>query len=185
MTQDEEEFDPELVDVSVRIEREGQDGYNALRSLWVEITYDDDDADGPKPIGGMNGWITLNPDSPDLADAGDCVGHDAMVLTAAAAAISQKHSRYWLGLLIDRFWLDETWRGRRLTGRIVDQVLDLLQRDRDEAVVVLVPEPQQLGGGGPYPDGPERDQAKARLEAAYKTAGFRRWKKSSVWWLAK
>lgn len=185
MKQKDVEIDPKYVDVSVRIEREGQDEYNALRSLWVEITYDDADADGPETIGGMSGWITLEPDSPDLADAGDCVSHDAMVLTAAAAAISKSRSRYWLGLLINRFWIDEDWRGRKLTGRVVDQVLDLLQRDRDEAVVVLVPEPQQPAGGGPYPDGPERDQAKARLEAAYKTAGFRRWKKSSVWWLAK
>ncbi len=77
--------------------------------------------------------------------------------------------------------LDPKWRGNRLSGVIIMDLLDLLRLPLDSTVVVLQPEPQKPTGG-PYADGPERDEALARLTMAYQAGGLERWRTTAVWW---
>lgn len=177
-----EEVDPSSVDVDLRIARETDDEYGVLRDFSAEITCIFENSDIPVDIGRVTGWITFDVGSPDLLRAGDAIAADAMVLAEAVAQISREQSVYSLGILIDRIWIKEPWRGNRLTGVVVDQLLDLLQHDPVESVVVLVPEPLDEASHAPYPDGPVRDAALDQLQAAYTQANFEQWQDSTVWW---
>jgi hypothetical protein len=49
--------------------------------------------------------------------------------------------------------------------------MSLLRLDHESTAIVLQPEPQ-TPEGGPVHDGPERDTAMARLQAAYRQSGL-------------
>lgn len=83
-------------------------------------------------------------------------------------------------ILLDWVRLDRARRGHRLLGSIITALLDLLQLDAAATVLVTHPEPQQPEGG-PYPAGPVRDAAMARLAAATRSAGLEPWRGGPVW----
>jgi hypothetical protein len=99
-----------------------------------------------------------------------------------AAAIIDTYSDNFIdaALLIDLMCLESKWRGKRLSGAIITNLMALLRLDPG-STVVLQPEPQRPNGG-PYDDGSERDEAMARLHEAYWASGLEPWRDSLVWW---
>lgn len=178
---DEEEFDPDHVEVSLDIRRATDGGVDVLRQFDGDIKYAT--YSGPESIGTVTGWIGWNMLDEDVHDVADAISSDAEPLGAAAASIIEAHPDEYLAtvLLIDRLHLDERWRGHRLSGRIIDDILALLRLDPESTVVVLKPEPQKPTGG-PYGDGSDRDAAMGRLCAAYRESGLEDWGEYGVWW---
>lgn len=179
------DLDDDLDIEDVTISRPIDGGYDVLRSFSAVITCGESDEGEPLEAGvivGFVGWRILYE---DVREAADPISSDVEVLGAAARQIIE-----WLGdeyfidtvLFVDRVGLHPEFRGRRRLRTIVERVIDLLRLDRESTVIVTQPEPQ-LEKGGPYPDGPLRDDALARLIAAHEATGFRRWRRSTVWWL--
>lgn len=136
-------------------------------------------------IGYLRGLIAWRCSYTDLWAAGDAVSAEAEVLGHAAGRI-----RRWLhehdveidtAVMIELLWLRPEVRGHGLTGRIVEELLEVLDLDVDSTLIVLQPEPQQETGG-PMPMGPERNAALRRLRRAYERSGFSRWQRTPVWW---
>lgn len=171
----------DLIDTTVQIFRGIDGGADVLREFVADVGYTTED--GPESIGQVQGWIGWSIHSEDLADAGDAISVDAERLGATAHDIIDTHYEKFIdaALLIDRMHLDEEWRGNRLSQAIIDDLLSLLRLDPEATVVVLQPEPQD-SDGGPLDDGPERDQAMSKLQAAYRGSGFVPWAGSDVWW---
>lgn len=175
-------IDPGLIETSVDIRRPIDGGVDVLRQFDAVVEYSTDI--GYDQIGTVRGWIGWQITDEDLYDAADAISADAEPLGAAAVAIIEAHPDAFIDnvLLIDRMHLDPKWRGNRLSGAIIDDLLALLRFDPDSTVVVLQPEPQRPTGGL-YDDGPERDQALARLTAAYRASGLEPWHQTAIWWL--
>jgi hypothetical protein len=174
--------DPDLIETSVEISRPIDGGVDVLRQFNASIGYST--RSGPDEIGIVSGWIGWGIDDEDLLDAADAISSDAEQLGAAAAEIIDAHPDALIDnvLLIDRMHLVPRWRGNRMAGVIVADLLSLLRLDVASTVVVLQPEPQ-ASTGGPINDGPERDKALARLTSAYRASGLEPWRQSVVWWL--
>lgn len=174
-------IDPELIETSVDIRRPIDGGVDVLRQFHASVEYVTET--GSDQIGTVGGWIGWQIEGDDLYDAADAISADAEPLGAAAAAIVEAHPDAFIDsvLLIDRMHLDPQWRGNRLSGAIIDDLLALLRLEADSTVVVLQPEPQKPTGG-PYDDGTERDEALARLTAAYRASGLEPWRQTVVWW---
>lgn len=179
---DDEEFDPAALEVSVTISREFDESYDVLRVLEAAVTYSDD-LDGRIAVGRITGWIGRYWAGCPLEDAGDSISEDAMTLASAAKKIIDDEIDEYFDsvVLLNRAVLEGDWRGHRLTGPIVTQVLDLLQLELTSTVLVLHPMPLD-GHGSPLKDGPERSAAMVKLEAAYREAGFEPAADGPVWW---
>ena len=173
---------PDLIETSVEIRRPDDGGVDVLRQFSASIGYNVES--GLDEIGLVSGWLGWRIDDEDLLDAADAISSDAEQLGAAAAAIIDAHPDAFIDnvLLIDRMHLAPRWRGNRLSGAIIADLMALLRLDADCTVVVLQPEPQE-STGGPIDDGPERDKALARLTSAYRASGLEPWRQSVVWWL--
>lgn len=152
-----------------------------MRQFAAGVEYHTDS--GPEEVGQVHGWIGWSISEEDLADVGDAISYDAEQLGIAAADIIDTHPENFIdaALLIDRMYLDPKWRGRRLSGAIITNLMALLRLDPDSTVVVLQPEPQDPNGG-PYESGPELDDAMVHLHAAYRASGLEPWRDSLVWW---
>lgn len=173
---------PTLIETSVDIRRPIDGGVDVLRQFDAVVEYCTET--GRDQIGTVRGWIGWQIEGEDLYDAADAISVDAAPLGAAAVAIIEVHPDAFVDnvLLIDRMYLEPQWRGIRLSGAIITDLLALLRLDADSTVVVLQPEPQKPEGG-PYDDGSERDHALARLMAAYRASGLQPWRQTAIWWL--
>ncbi len=172
------------IGISVRIFRDDADEYGVLRA-FVATVYDDAESDGEsRQIGTISGWVTWYAFSERLLDAGDSISTDATTLSWAVKEIVEAHGDDLISsaILVDRMTLVEEWRGHKLSGALIANLIDLLQLEPLETVVVLEPEPQLPGGGGPYEYGPERDSAMAKLRSAYRKSGFDPWGDGPAWW---
>jgi hypothetical protein len=172
--------DPDYIETSLSIRRPIDGGVDVLRQFDAIVEFRTES--GPEAIGSVTGWIGWQIGDEDLHDAVDAISADAEPLGAAAAAIIEANPEQFIDnvLLIDRMHLDPQWRGNRLSGAIIADLLALLRLNPDSTVVVLQPEPQQPAGG-PYDDGPERDAALSRLTAACRDSGLERWRNTVVW----
>lgn len=173
---------PALIETSVDIRRPVDGGVDVLRQFVAVVEYGTET--GNDQVGTVRGWIGWQIGDEDLHDAADAISADAEILGATAVAIIEAHPEAFIDnvLLIDRMHLGSKWRGNRLSGAIIADLLALLRLDTDSTAVVLQPEPQKPDGG-PYEDGPERDQALARLTAAYRASGLKPWRQTAIWWL--
>jgi len=104
---------------------------------------------GLEETGQVHGWIGWSILEEDLADAGDAIGVDAGQLGTPAADIIDAFPENFIdaALLIDRMYLEPKWRGKRLSGVIITNLMALLRLDPGSTVVVLQPEPQNPEGG--------------------------------------
>ncbi|UFN45185.1 hypothetical protein [Nocardioides okcheonensis] len=176
-----DELEMDLIDVTLWICRPIDGGVDVLRQFSADVQYEG--TSQGVDIGQVHGWIGWSIADENVADAGDAICYDAMQLGTAAQEIIDGHLDTYIdsALLIDRMHLHPEWRGRRMSGLIISRVLDLLRLTPGETAVVLHPEPQQPTGG-PYVDGPERDDAMSRLHAAYRASGLTPWRDGPVWW---
>lgn len=175
------EIDRHAITTTAFISRADDGGVDVLRQLHVDVeclTESD-----TVSIGGIIGWIGFEIGDEDMADVADAISYDAGVLGAAAADIMER-TTIWPrhALLLQHIGLNQKYRGLRLTGEIVQDLMALLRLDRDETLVLFQPEPQRPEGG-PYDNGPERDTAMSKLHAAYRASGFQPWRDTLVWWL--
>lgn len=170
-----------MIETDVQIRRPIDGGVDVLRQ-FVAVAECHGDGE-PEEVGEVHGWIGWSVLDEDLADAGDAISYDAAQLGSAAAAIQDAYPDNLVdaALLIDRMSLKPNWRGKRLSRVIIADLMALLRFDPESTVVVLQPEPQKPEGG-PYDDGAERDEAMARLHAAYRESGLVSWRDSVVWW---
>lgn len=176
-----DEFEPDLIETQVHVLRPIDGGVDVLRQFSAYVLYHQES--DLEEIGQVHGWIGWSISEVDLADAGDAVSGDAEALGVAAVEIIDEYPDAFIddALLIDRMWLDPKWRGRRLSGAIITDLMELLRLEPESTAVVLQPEPQDPDGG-PYNDGVKRDEAMARLHAAYRASGLEPWDDSVVWW---
>lgn len=157
-------------------------GADVLRQLDVEVAYEAEAED--VVLGHVSGWIGWNISDEDVYEAADAISSDAATLGAAASEIMRERSTLWIDtvLLLDRIFIKPEYRGNRLTGPIVTNILHLLRLDHETTLILMFPEPQRPEGG-PMPEGPEREAALDRLLKAYRTSGFEPWATSGVWWM--
>jgi len=176
-----DDLEPELIETDVQIRRPIDGGVDVLRQFVAGVEYHGES--GPEEVGQVCGWIGWSISEEDLADAADAISADAEQLGSAAADIIDTYPENFVdaALLVDRMHLDPKWRGRRLSGLIIINLMELLRLDPGSTVVVLQPEPQSPQGG-PYDDGPERDEAMVHLHAGYRASGLEPWRDSLVWW---
>lgn len=145
------------------------------------------DAGDDIPIGQVRGLIAWRSELFSLLEAADEISSDAATLAYAADQIRRADVRpdaedqIDTVLMVELVSLERRFRGHRIAGAVIDQIVDLLVLDPLTTLVVLEPEPQQEDGG-PLPKGAVRTAARARLRGAYEGQGFKQWKKSSVWW---
>lgn len=176
-------IDPPALELSVEIHRANADEYGLFRSFHAAIHVEAEDY--PEPIGYVEGWICWDLFASSLFEAGDSISYDAMVLAKAVDEVVDAHFGIHLSaaLMVDKMWLQPDKRRQRLSRALLDELLDLLQLEPTETVVVLTPEPQVPGRGGPYPGGPVRDAAMTKLCDAYRESGLELWGDGPVWCL--
>jgi hypothetical protein len=123
--------DPRLIETSVDISRPIDGGVDVLRQFSASIGHSVES--GLDEIGFVSGWIGWRIDDEDLLDAADAICSDAERLGSAAAAIIDAHPDAFIDnvLLIDRMHLAPQWRGNRLSGAIIADLLSLLRLDAD------------------------------------------------------
>lgn len=123
------ELNPSLIDTTVQIRRPVDGGADVLRQFSASFDYHGDR--GTEEIGQVHGWIGWSILEEDVADAGDAISFDAAQLGAAAAEIIDTHFDDFIdaALLIDRMYLEPVWRGRRLSGAIINSLMALLRLD--------------------------------------------------------
>ncbi|SBN59218.1 Hypothetical protein PFR_JS13-1_296 [Propionibacterium freudenreichii] len=174
-----------ILSVSVEVERETSIERDGLVRFLATVMWAGPGGDQePRGVGSLTGWISRGLDGEFLWDLCDELSADAECVGAIAREILNPNEDFFVMdvLLVDRMFLEPSWRGRRLTGALVEEIMDLLGLNRDMSAVVLCPEPQSKRGG-PFDLGPERDEAMQRLRLAYEASGFRQWGESSCWWL--
>lgn len=157
----------------VTIGRPVDGGVGLLRTFDAEVNLFVDETEEEVCIGTVSGWIDWKTWAENLLDGADAISTDASTLAGGAAKWMKRNGDYAdTALLVDSVFIEEEYRGNRLMGPVIDKLLDLLQLDPATTLVVTQPEPQ-IEGGGPYPDGAERDAAMASLLKAVRAAGFR------------
>lgn len=176
-----EPIQPELSVAAIEIYRPIDGGFDVLRGFHASIESVNDE--GGESIGTVRGWIGWQIAGDDLHDAADAISADCEPLGAVAAEIVDTDPYAFIDnvLLLDRMHLDMSWRGKRLSGSIIDGLLMFLRLDPETTLIVLQPEPQRPEGG-PYELGPERTEALAKLTSAYRASGFEPWQQTPVWW---
>ena len=178
--------DRDEIELSVTLSRlEGSE--NMLRIFRAAVMHDGGTALRPVEYGSISGWIARNFDHEHLLFDADEIDTDALRLAETAGNVIETHPDDDIEavLLIDRMYLHQTWRGHRLAHYLIIALLDVLQLDPEATIVVLQPEPQRADGG-PLDEGPERDDARQRLRAAYRQSGLEPWverEDDGVWWL--
>lgn len=156
---------------------------SVLRSFRGEVTYVSESSTVHN-VGTVSGWVTQRADSGRLGLDGDELSQDSSVLAYAAEDImcSARLGIVESVLMINRVTLIQHWRGHRLLGAIVSNILDLLQLYPTTTIAVTQPEPLSLTTGRLLDPGPVRDAGMAKLHRACLASGFTRWKDTDVWW---
>lgn len=168
-----EAIDPEYLDTSVSIYRCDADA-DVLRGFSATVRYAGDEYAEPKQIGLLTGWLTRDVYA-GVADAGDALSADGMILGGAAQELVEEHEGDRIldaVVMLDRATLDPEFRGQKLLGAMVDDLLDVLQLEATETIVVVFPEPLPLVKGAARPEGDERKAGLRKLERALAAAGF-------------
>jgi hypothetical protein len=179
--------DPETVWIeSVSIDRIEDDQKDLLRGLHADVMVRDVDSGELTCVGTVSGRIAFESTEVLLATSADAISADALNLAHAADEIRRNLDNYAEAtpdavVLIDSIRIQEQWRGSRIAGPIITQVLQVLHLDPKATWVVLEPEPQ-IEAGRPMPRGPQRTAALARLRETYADAGFSKWRRGPVWW---
>lgn len=166
-------IDPEWLDTSVSIYRCDADA-DVLRGFSATVRYTGDEDSEPREIGRLSGWLTRKVYS-DVADAGDALSADGMILGYAAQKLVEEHEVDRVldaVVMLDRVTLESEYRGQKLLGTLVDDLLDVLQLEPTETIVVVFPEPLPLVRGAPRPEGEEREAGLRKLAGALAAAGF-------------
>ena len=176
----EEVSDRDYWETRVTLHRAIDGGVDILRAFSCDIELDTVDEDASAYL---SGWIGWNVAAEDIADAADAISTDPSGLGVVAAEIRDSYPDHWIDsvLLIDRIFLHESMRGKRLTRLLVEEVVAFFRLDPHSTAITLQPEPQAKSGG-PLPDGAERDLALARLQYAYMSSGLAPWNGSPIWW---
>lgn len=172
------------IGVALYLSREQSDESNRLRWFRASVSLQNCEHPEPVDLGAITGWMTRDVYAGGLYEAADSISADAEPLGAVAEQIVDAHPAEYVAcvIMIDRMRLEDAWRGRRLTGIMTANLMDLLQLEPGTTVVVLQPEPQKPGVG-PMDYGSERDAAMARLQGAYRKSGFEPWREGDVWWM--
>ncbi|KQR38543.1 hypothetical protein ASF80_03310 [Microbacterium sp. Leaf159] len=182
---------PELLDTSVSIFRCDADA-DVLRGFSATVRYTGDDDAEPREIGRLSGWLTREVYS-DVADAGDALSADGMILGSAAQKLVDEHEGDRIldaVVMLDRATLEPEYRGQKLLGALVDDLLDVLQLEPTETIVVVFPESLPLVRGAPRPEGEERQVGLRKLSRALEASGFQQIDEEqpaddeavTVWW---
>jgi hypothetical protein len=170
----------------VSIARLGDDQEDVLRSFQADVMVHDIEAGELTRIGSVQGLIAFESTQIELAMAADAISTDALTLAHAADEIRRSLDNYaevtpTTVLLVDLIRIKPMWRGSRICGHIISQLLQVLRLDPESALVVLEPEPQ-FENGGRMRKGPRRTAALAHLRETYVDAGFLKWHRGPVWW---
>lgn len=162
---------------------------DVLRHFSADVLLDN--PDGDERIGTFSGWVGWQIDGEDLADAGDHIDGLAYALGVVANEIvDDAHAEEVIetALLIEHIEVQQSFRGRRITRKLVEEAMRALRLREESTVVVLLPEP---GGFGVtrLKDGQDRDAALTKLERACQDMGFKPWRRplpgmtTDAWWL--
>lgn len=171
----------DFITTTAHVYRTTDGGVDVLRQLYLDVLHEGED--DQEPVGQLTAWIGWGIADEDIQDCADAISADAEILGSAAADIMSKRSDLWIDavLLIDRIFVEERYRGNRLTKTIIADVMSLFRLPEESTLVVLQPEPQGPDGGY-MPDGVDRDGAMRKLCDAYRESGLESWSGSSVWW---
>lgn len=166
------------------IERAPDGGVDVFRIFNADVLRVD--TESSEVIGDISGWIGWNMADEDVFDCADAVSEDAATLGWIASEIltwQAKRSGVAIRdlVFIDTIRLEPGFRGKRLSGAIIDQLLGLLRLRNPTTLVELIPEPQDEDGDE-LPAGPEGDIARQKVRDRFESAGFQRWPNSGVWW---
>ncbi len=179
--------DPETVWIeTVSIARLGDDGEDVLRSFHADVMVHDLEVGELTRIGAVEGFIAFESTEVQLSMAADAISSEALTLAHAADEIRRSLDNYAevtpsTVLLVHLIRIKQQWRGSRICGHIISQLLEVLRLDPHATLVVLEPEPQ-FEDGGRMRKGPQRTAALARLRETYVDAGFGKWRRGPVWW---
>ena len=175
----------DLIEVNeIRVERAVDGGVDVFRVFTADVMRVD--TRDSEVIGDISGWIGWNMAKEDVFDCADAVSMDAATLGWVAAEIipwcaRTAHVAVRDLIFIDTIRLDPTFRGNRVSGAIVDQLLGLLRIRSERTLVELIPEPQDEDGDELEP-GAAHDAAARKVQNAFEACGFQRWPESGVWW---
>lgn len=122
------------------------------------------------PIGAASGWISWHLSPEELSSAALLVGAYSSMFGAAVERISAEGFGRDV-VFVERIVLDVDFRGYRLNGAILMDLVDLLCPHSTDPLVVLQPEPLGPGGLG-YDRGAFRDRALERLRTTYRASGL-------------
>lgn len=126
------------VDVELELRRWG-DEYDVTRGLRGRIV---DYGSGPETIelGGFAGLVSRRPYDPNLWNAGDSLDGDSAALAEAAIAILDELDREVEVLfMLEHLVVKPQYRGNGLTGRVIEDALEVLQCPEALALVVVIP----------------------------------------------
>lgn len=172
---------PDRFDVWVEIGREVPD--SVLRTFRATVEFGEAHSGQIFQVGTLSGWCTTRGDYGGLADEGDAISGDAHVLASTAARINRRFGGQYLHvLMVDRATWAEEWRGHKIMGAVLTNIVDLLQFEAGSTMAITYPEPMALDGSGRLVDGPKRDAGLAKLNAACRAAGYEPWDEGDVWW---
>lgn len=171
---------------TVSIARIGDDQEDVLRAFQADVMIHDAEAGELTRIGAVQGLIAFESTEVELAMAADAISTEALALAHAADEIRRSLDKYAQAtpstvLLVDLIRIKPQWRGSRICGHVISQLLEVLRLDPEATLVVLEPEPQ-FEDGGRMRKGPQRTAALTSLRETYAEAGFGKWHRGPVWW---
>lgn len=168
--------------LDVHLTRADEDEYDVLRNITASISSRTaDEVDVEHEVGTVEGWVSRSVEPDLLWESTDAADAEAHELAAVAREILRDDHGFCDVLLINRITLGKRNRGQKLMGRIIDELMFVLQLAEDDTLVALWPEPLTEDGRR-RPDGPERDAGMAKLHDACEVAGFEPWGDGQVWW---
>lgn len=135
-------------------------------------------------VSGHFGWLAWLPEVIDDAEqAIDSLGE----LVAAALDISDRLSaesgvEVEAVVMIDRIWLEPRWRGKRLSHRVAEQLVDLLLLAPESTLVLANLEPSPTDAAR-LAAGADADGALHTQSDGYARTGFEQWRSSNTWWM--
>jgi hypothetical protein len=179
--------DPQTVWIeTVSIARLKDDQEGVLRSFRADVMVHDPEAGELTRIGAVQGLVAFESTEVQLAMAANAISNEALTLAHAADEIRRSLDNYAevtpsTVLLVDLIRIKPQWRGSRICGHIISQLLEVLRLHPETTLVVLEPEPQ-FEDGARMRRGPQRTAALAHLRETYVNAGFGKWHRGPVWW---
>ena len=176
--------DDTVLQCAITLHDLGED-VDPLREFTAVFSHDDQTGTDHR-VGQIDGWICWRCLDDRLLDAADGLSGDAHYI--ADVAEQMLHQLAWDDspiedvVLMDRIFIEPSYRGRNLLPDMISQLIRLFRLDVNGCIVVTEPEPQRPDGG-PYPDGPIRDRAMQGLHKTLTSAGLEPSPEGSdAWW---